>query len=817
MGNSNEGDENNKAEISQMENTSHIAEISYDIENWLYEGMTEEKIIKMIKELKIKGEFPANLELVGVLYDEKYSIGGCAFLDTNTDKTILGFAGTNIGFDIDLDIDIADIINPIRSPLEFLEITGLKDMISNGTLLFGGMDIDSPRFKKVNEFIKNLEAKGFDIEQVTGHSLGGAIAGIVGTNHNIPYGAIYNSAAMFYLLMGNSESIKETGEGYTGNFTRFESNKDWLSFISLGGYYVGEDYIIKNGEGHGIAGFKKAEAQKLILDKLLADKLARIKIREVHFDNDGKTEVLTLEDSQLKVKNLFGQGDSYNGEGASSGKIIIDPEAFSNLQKNLMSMIDIDIAWINSAIMLCKGKNDTLKEAEERRHDELCEGIVEAFKEIGLVKLLDDIEDSHGRLESISNKNILIELSNINLSIVQSNFSGSGWHLNNSHLDTDTLFNEIRELKNISAELYSEIIATNQFETYDNVNTGTLMYRYETLSSISAAFVNLINSFSTKTKDAFKGNGFRGDKKDGIVDAIKDVLNVESENLDELEKQIKTIAEIAEGISNNFEGMDKWLSDKINTEKASGEYQFEKLPESYKAYLSEYDILSDVEEVLEAYDSQVEESTMKLTEHIAYNFEDLIMITRPKLNSILEKMYDFEVAVIKIESKLDGNVTKIEYGETTMIGYNEWDREMTTDKCGKLSTFFQSKEGSSIDISTCVASVREGIFPNIETLESASTELNNYELGLHDLKSFFNSIIEKAVYDLQELSSIIDAQKMVCGKINVMMREIENIDQAIQSEFDGKAVRTYQEQLKEMVLSLIYFSTMIDDCFVGNI
>ncbi|MGL4654781.1 MAG: hypothetical protein ACRCWM_02680 [Sarcina sp.] len=79
-----------------MENTSFVSAISYDIEDWWYDGLSEEKIIKKIKDLQKDGKFPKNLEYVGSYYDDKYSISGCAFKDTNTGETIMDRSNIDI-------------------------------------------------------------------------------------------------------------------------------------------------------------------------------------------------------------------------------------------------------------------------------------------------------------------------------------------------------------------------------------------------------------------------------------------------------------------------------------------------------------------------------------------------------------------------------------------------------------------------------------------------------------------------------------------------------------------------------------------------
>ena len=95
-----------------MENTSQIASIAYDIETFLYEGLTLDEIIKEIKYLKDNDQFPKNLELIDAYLGEE-GTSGCAFLDINTGEVIVGFAGTNkepgdseFGKDVAADITI---------------------------------------------------------------------------------------------------------------------------------------------------------------------------------------------------------------------------------------------------------------------------------------------------------------------------------------------------------------------------------------------------------------------------------------------------------------------------------------------------------------------------------------------------------------------------------------------------------------------------------------------------------------------------------------------------------------------------------------
>ncbi|MGL4654778.1 MAG: hypothetical protein ACRCWM_02665 [Sarcina sp.] len=248
----------------------------------------------------------------------------------------------------------------------------------------------------------------------------------------------------------------------------------------------------------------------------------------------------------------------------------------------------------------------------------------------------------------------------------------------------------------------------------------------------------------------------------------------------------------------------------LKKKKSSG-YQFKTLPRTYTEYLEEHEILNDVKDILEAYDLQVENSVFELTNHIACTFENLINMTRPKLININEGMCDFKEVINKLAFKMQDEVTRIQYGETTEVGYNEWEREKVEERYGALSTFFPQEVQESIQSS------KKNIFPIINNLENTSLELNAYENSLYNLKNDLNFAIEKAVYDSQELSTIIEIQKLIGGKIEVMLSELKNVQYTLEETFEGKSISAYQAQIGEVICLLTYFNAMSEDCFWGNI
>ena len=79
-----------------MEYTSYISQIVYQIEVWIFEGLTLDYMKILITELQNRGQFSPNLVLINAYLDDRFGNSGCAFLDTVTGETIVGFAGTNL-------------------------------------------------------------------------------------------------------------------------------------------------------------------------------------------------------------------------------------------------------------------------------------------------------------------------------------------------------------------------------------------------------------------------------------------------------------------------------------------------------------------------------------------------------------------------------------------------------------------------------------------------------------------------------------------------------------------------------------------------
>lgn len=240
-----------------MESTSYISKISYDIEKWIYEGLSRDNIKSNINVLKSSGEFPKHLEYIDGYLDDIFGSSGSAFLNTVTNNVIVGFAGTNeLNGKNELTKDI------------------ITDIIGIGVL---GLDSSGIYMKSANDFISSLKDRGYNIVKTTGHSLGGAISVYAGTNNDINSIVTYNGAPLY---IGNYYvGDKSVFNDYKGSVIRFVSDNDWLNNLSkkIGGYYIGEEVVIYNDAGHDIEPFFNSAEQKIIKNTLRSNSIKNSK------------------------------------------------------------------------------------------------------------------------------------------------------------------------------------------------------------------------------------------------------------------------------------------------------------------------------------------------------------------------------------------------------------------------------------------------------------------------------------------------------------------------------------------------------------
>ncbi|MEX2948364.1 hypothetical protein ABH521_006755 [Staphylococcus warneri] len=271
---------------NDSEETSSISQISYEIENANDHGLRINKINRQINDLKKYDKFPENLDYVDSYTDPNTGTTATAFLNNDTGKVTIGMTGTNVH-----DKALNKVSKNLRNPLiNSASAQDYKDSVN--TIKDVGADLNIGKetvtdkdihFKSTQKFINSIK-KDYDIDTITGHSLGGRDAIILGIGNDIDNVVAYNPAPIsvkdFRYVLNDINTMPEYIEKdkyienmikkYDGNILRVVSDKDELNKFVKKHEYVsaGNEMIIKNGKGHSMIGFLGKNEQKEIKDNL---------------------------------------------------------------------------------------------------------------------------------------------------------------------------------------------------------------------------------------------------------------------------------------------------------------------------------------------------------------------------------------------------------------------------------------------------------------------------------------------------------------------------------------------------------------------
>lgn len=326
---------------NESETTSSVATISYEVENAKFNGLTNSDINIQINDLKDKGQFPSNLQLVDAFYDPNTSSSGVAFLDNNTGKVVVGFAGTN--GDNGKQDEKKDKDQWINIALE-------------------GDGPSSSYFDASHTFMNNLKKAGYDVGTVTGHSLGGRNGAIMGMSHGVPNIVLYNSAPLMNMLVGmptpralaNVNELENLLKGYKGDVIYFVSEKDILNNIAGIGnasLYPGKIYVLKNGKPHDITGFLTKKEQEFIRQHTPNLNKINLAVKKVQDDTSKKLNDLV----NLRLKLLKSGGGL-----SASEKIYLDASEALILTQGMSKTLQIEIDDIKKMYQEAKKDLDKL-------------------------------------------------------------------------------------------------------------------------------------------------------------------------------------------------------------------------------------------------------------------------------------------------------------------------------------------------------------------------------------------------------------------------------------------------------------------------
>ena len=315
--------------------------------------------------------------------------------------------------------------------------------------------------------------------------------------------------------------------------------------------------------------------------------------------------------------------------------------------------------------------------------------------------------------------------------------------------------------------------------------------RIDVRTEIAKSGEKVINSFKEKIETSLRGENNRSSYDDGIVEALKEVIRVEKENIETLKKCFEYMVSAVEILSFSFDKTDKELGMTLASNKeVTMNYKAPKVAQDYKTFLKETNVFDDVD-VLKAFDNQVDIRTKELSEEMTGKLSNYFREKKKKKKDKKNKDY------VDILEKEYG--TKLYYYEQTRGEENE------------EPIYYGTIESSLSESGNIKELGRLG--RNIEERHARTeTEIEGTQNNLPIMRSMIRSSLEEVIYGYNNLEGIIKAEKIVAELLMKIKTQATGLNNLLEQN-KGNALLSVQHRLNEVLSTTSYVKTMIDDCF----
>ena len=753
--------------MSTDKQNKYLSEVVYDVNS-----KDESKKIHEKDELK---------EGFKVLAVENNKINGMqamavAPIDSNgevdTSKVVIAYAGTGDLNDVPVDRDEV--------------VFGLK---------YPGSQIDtSEKFaKKMRQEYPNSDFN------FTGHSLGGYLA-VHNAAENKSQATVFNAPDASNSMNKDQIDFVLNNPGLIKNYRH---PKDIIG--NHGGDKLGiAIYVDSDTNGYGIPlisnafdiGFKyhaikswnNFDKEGNLLDK--NGKIAReVELKELDIDGDGKID-FRLDRKNLEEEPLFSPTFTEKINGGL--EIKINYESLKYLSNQLMNAIrDLETAlnMLNSAEVY----NNELSNKKENRKETLEQYVINHLEQMNVIsmiekldKLFNDIDDNKEKYSHVGDYNPKT------FSIQFHNTGKTMWVEADDHLfNYSSVEGRLVEVVNSSNEVAKSLRRASIVDVIKSHANGP-MISLNVRSEMARAGEGIINSFKDRIRESFKGENNRSGFDDGIVDALKEVIRVEKQNVQTLINCFQYMNSAVQITAYSFNESDTDLGNKLKeNQQVVGNYQVPTVTSDYNTFLKQTNVFDDVE-VVKAFDKQVDTRTEELSgemiNKLGNYFNSVASRAKDILNKVTENKYYVENVVekypIQIYHKTIGSKDKTYYG--------------SVESC--ISEAASIKEVG--EISKGIEEKHSRLLPDIE----------NVLLNLPRLNQSLKGSLEELIYGYDNLSGILKAHNSVNDILNKINRQASGFNSLLK-ENRGQTINKATVRLEEIINTTNNVNTMIEDCF----
>ena len=525
-----------------------------------------------------------------------------------------------------------------------------------------------------------------------------------------------------------------------------------------------------------------------LLDK--NGKIAReVELKELDIDGDGKID-FRLDRKNLDEEPLFSPTFIENINGAQAIKI--NYESLKYLSNQLTTAInDLETAlnMLNSA----EAYNNELSNKKENRKETLEQYVINHLEQMNILNMIGKIDKLFNDIDD--NKEKYRRVGRYNPKSFSSQFHNTGktmWVEEDDHIfnysSIEASLNVVVNSSNEVVRVIDTISMDGQLATEADGSIVSLNVR----SEVAKAGEGVINSFKNKIRDSFKGENNRSGFDDGIVDALKEVIRVEKQNVQTLINCFQYMNSAVQITAYSFNESDTDLGNKLKeNQQVVGNYQVPTVPSDYNTFLKQTNVFNDVE-VVKAFDKQVDTRTGELSSEMISKLGSYFESVAGRIKDVLNAFKDNKHAVDDAVKKYPIQI----YHKT--IG-------------SKDKTYYGSVE-SCISEAAAIKEVGEVSKELEERNTRLMSDIEGVTSSLPRLKDLLEQSLEELIYGYDNLSGILKAHNYVSNILNKINKQA-SVFNSLLKENRGQTINKAEVRLEEIINTTNNVNTMIEDCF----
>ena len=729
--------------------------------------------------------------------------------EADTSQIVIAYAGTNFKDPLDRGTDIQQIIQGKKSPLEFYEMQTLsqhrlpsaKNKFATDPLIPSTkISVTTNQLETSEKFAEKIkEEYPYSDIGYTGHSLGGYMA-IRTAIKNKSKATVFNAPDPANTLSKDEIKFALKNPGLIKNY---RNPMDPIG--NFGGNRLGTAiYVDSVIAHHGFPGSAIFDVYHTIAswtnfddDGNLVDKngkaVKKVILEELDVENDGKV------DFKINVENWYPEklfSPKYVKTVKGSLEIKINHESLQSLSGELKNSI-ADLETALSILNRAETYNNELSSRKENRKETLGQYVADHLKQIQVLDMIGKIDSFFADLETKKGK--------------YAEFSGYSGRYFSSKFIEEELNNKVFIKENGGRFEYYEIscnltdVGDSSQGVLSNIRkTGSVpsiggkgsIVSLSVRSSIGKLGESVINGFEGRIRESFRGENNRSGFDDGIVDALKEIIQVEKKNVQTLINCFQYMNSTVQLTNYSFNSSDADLGNKLKAnEEVVGNYQVPTLAVDYNTFLNQSGVFDDVA-VVKAFDNQVDTRTKELSKDVQSKLGDY-----------------FQQAKVFMQGSLDSVRKNKDYADKVVADYPTqiYYKERKESGIDNEKKYYGSVEG---DVRQS-GGIKELAQIGAQLVEKHQSTLDNIDIvneGLSQIEGLLQDSLEELIYGYDNLSGILKAHNIVSqilAKINTQATVFNDL----LKKNTGQTINGLNGRLEEIINITNNVNTMVEDCF----